>query len=190
MKDYNAIKWNDFVYYDETSPTFLRWKIERRSGKGGIRLMKAVGEVAGYMNGDGYLSTKLFGSLYKNHRIVWCLFHNHIDHKLQIDHIDGDRGNNKIENLRLVTRTVNNRNSTVSRNNTTGVTGVSLMSNNDGNFYYTAHWQNLDGGFKQKYFSIDKLGETEAFRLACEYRTRMIKELNEQGAGYTERHGT
>jgi hypothetical protein len=39
-------------------------------------------------------------------------------------------------------------------------------------------------------FSISKLGNDEAFRQACEYRAKMIAELNEQGANYTERHGT
>jgi hypothetical protein len=35
-----------------------------------------------------------------------------------------------------------------------------------------------------------KYGKEEAFRLAVEWRAARIKELNEQGAGYTERHGT
>ena len=39
-------------------------------------------------------------------------------------------------------------------------------------------------------FTISKYGEQEAFRLAYEWREQKIKELNEQGAGYTERHGT
>lgn len=31
--------------------------------------------------------------------------------------------------------------------------------------------------------------KNEAFRLACDYRVRMIEELNSDGAGYTEHHG-
>lgn len=56
--------------------------------------------------------------------------------------------------------------------------------------YYVAHWCDIDGEYQGKYFSIDKLGESEAFRLACEYRQQRIEELNAQGAGYTARHGT
>ena len=39
-------------------------------------------------------------------------------------------------------------------------------------------------------FSVEKHGNEEAFRLACEWRSEQIRLLNEQGAGYTERHGT
>lgn len=45
--DYNAIKWEDLVYYDETSPTFLRWKVERRGGAHRQVLHKRVGDIAG-----------------------------------------------------------------------------------------------------------------------------------------------
>jgi hypothetical protein len=36
-----------------------------------------------------------------------------------------------------------------------------------------------------KSFPIDDHGETEAFRLACEYRKQMIEKLNSEGAGYS-----
>ena len=36
---------------------------------------------------------------------------------------------------------------------------------------------------------LKKYGKEEAFRLAVEWRAARIKELNNQGAGYTERHG-
>jgi hypothetical protein len=43
---------------------------------------------------------------------------------------------------------------------------------------------------KSKAFSCLKYGDEEALRLALEWRDKTIKEINEQGAGYTERHGT
>lgn len=40
-----------------------------------------------------------------------------------------------------------------------------------------------------KTFSISKYGEKESFRLACEYRSKMIESLNANGAGYASTHG-
>lgn len=191
MDKYNAINWSDYVYYDETSPSFLRWKVDRRGGKVGQILVKAAGEDAGSSVGNyGYFQMGLFGVRYLNHRVIWVLFHGSIDPEMQIDHKDGNRGNNSIDNLRLVTSDINSRNQSVHCNNTTGATGVSRMSTNKGRYhYYIAHWNAFNGKQKQKCFSILKLGELEAFRLACEYRQQIIGELNSQGAGYTERHG-
>lgn len=38
-------------------------------------------------------------------------------------------------------------------------------------------------------FSCNKYGHEQAFQLACQWREQKIAELNEQGAGYSERHG-
>lgn len=43
-----------------------------------------------------------------------------------IDHINHNKEDNRWENLREVTRTENNRNVPISKNNTTGITGISL----------------------------------------------------------------
>ena len=58
-----------------------------------------------------------------------------------------------------------------------------------GYFRYRAMGMTLNGEKKTKSFSCNLLGEEQAFKLACEYREQNIRELNEQGAGYTERHG-
>ena len=51
------------------------------------------------------------------------------DTSLQVDHIDHDRLNNRIENLRLVTNSINGKNTKMHKNNTTGVTGVTFDKN-------------------------------------------------------------
>lgn len=43
------------------------------------------------------------------HQIVWRVYHGDVPEGLEIDHIDGDKGNNRIENLRLVTHAENIR---------------------------------------------------------------------------------
>ena len=69
------------------------------------------------------------------------------------------------------------------KNSSTSVTGVLKEG-----ACFRATWRENDKP-KSKRFSINRLGHEEAFRLACEYREQKIRELNEQGAGYTERHG-
>lgn len=186
---YNSINWHEYVYYDETSPTFLRWKVDRRVGPSRSAVKRAAGDVAGGVDKVGYAIIVLNRKSYRAHRVIWCLFQGTIDPELQIDHVDGDKSNNNIENLRLVTRTTNQRNRNSQYNSSTGVNGVSLSTDGKGYRYYVSSWRSIHGKCKQKCFSILKLGEAEAFRLACEHRKRIIEELNSQGAGYTNRHG-
>lgn len=184
MADCNEIEWDKWVYYDEASPTFLRWKVDRYGGKGSI--IKVSGSPAGGITKYGYTRTKLFGSIYFNHRIIWTMLKGTITGGVQVDHIDGCRSNNIIDNLRLVSPSVNSRNMSSNGHNSSGVVGVRLRK--DG--YYSARWNDLNGKQKEKLFSISKLGEVVAFELAREYRKQIIEELNDLGAGYTERHGT
>lgn len=75
--------------------------------------------------------------------------------------------------------------------NTSGVVGVSRATDKrNGIQSWRAQWNDLSGTMKMKSFSCNKYGDTEAFQLACEHRGAMIQKLNQQGAGYTGRHGT
>ncbi|AJA73450.1 homing endonuclease [Shigella phage SHSML-45] len=96
--DFNEV--NENVYYDESSPSFLRWKIS----KPGVK----AGSVAGTLNQTGYYDVMINGELYKAHRLIWVLFNKEINPDLDIDHkIISYPVNNDINNLRLVTHAVN-----------------------------------------------------------------------------------
>jgi hypothetical protein len=82
------------------------------------------GDIAGGLRPKGYLEVHIDGKNYRVHRIVYYMHHGHIDDTMQIDHIDGNRANNRIENLRLVTNSQNGHNRKISKNNTSGVKGV------------------------------------------------------------------
>ncbi len=69
-----------------------------------------IGAKAGSLSSNGYIGLRFNNVDYKMHRIIWCYHFGQIANKLQIDHIDGNRANNKIENLRLATCSQNSSN--------------------------------------------------------------------------------
>jgi hypothetical protein len=61
------------------------------------------------------------------HRVAYQLYHNLETIQGVIDHLDQNKTNNKIVNLRLTTRAENNRNLAMRRSNKSGVSGVYLL---------------------------------------------------------------
>lgn len=188
------IDWNEWFYYDENSPSCLRWKVDIYSGGGngkilGRKLAEAGGIAGSLRNNTGYYSVRLHNKSYSCHRVIWeLLYEVEIPCSQHIDHIDGVKENNKVWNLRLVTSITNSRNRKLSSNNNSGCNGVAIKWNGS-SWCCVARWKPLDSKEKSKAFSINKLGIMVAFRDAVIHRQKMIEELNSQGAGYTERHG-
>lgn len=86
--------------------------------------MNRAGEVAGTRTGIGYVRVSVDGKLYLAQRLVWLYVHGNLPAG-DIDHIDGDKQNNKLENLREVSRSVNMQNVASARvNNKSGLLGV------------------------------------------------------------------
>lgn len=73
-----------------------------------------AGKIAGKANRDGYLSIKLKGKFFLAHRLIWLL-HNGNWPQYEIDHLNGDPRDNRIENLRDVPHSVNMHNMAVHR---------------------------------------------------------------------------
>jgi len=71
---------------------------------------------------SGHLSAGLFGKTVLAHRVIWKMIHG--EEPNIIDHINGDPADNRLVNLRNVSQVENGQNSKLSRNNTSGVTGV------------------------------------------------------------------
>lgn len=82
--------------------------------------------VAGTYGGakDGYSRVGIKGKIYLEHRIIMVLCFGHIPENAEIDHINHVRDDNRLVNLRFVTRRDNQRNKSVSSKSTTGITGV------------------------------------------------------------------
>jgi len=82
----------------------------------------------GTVTKSGYVVVWDGEKLVPAHRLIWQNSHGLAPEHLDIDHINGCKSDNRIENLRLVTRSQNNQNVRLARvdNQTSGVKGVSL----------------------------------------------------------------
>ena len=114
IRDY-AISYLDVACADGQ----IRWK--KRPPRSRI----SVGDIAGSIDKDGYRRISLKGRPYVSSRIAW-LVHKGAFPKGQIDHINNDVSDNRIENLRDVTSKQNSYNRRKPCSNTSGYKGVTF----------------------------------------------------------------
>jgi hypothetical protein len=107
------------------------------------------------------------------HRAAWCLYHGEWPAGV-IDHINGDKTDNRIENLRCVTPSINSRNMKKFKHNTSGIAGVCWHKASN-------KWRAIvTVGGRQKSLGVFSDKDDAAKAVA-----RSRREL-----GFTERHGT
>jgi len=82
-----------------------------------------VGGQQGSLTLDGYLELRIHDKLYKAHRLAWLWVYGYFPENL-IDHKNGDKLDNRIDNLRETTKACNSQNSKIYCTNTTGYKGV------------------------------------------------------------------
>lgn len=81
-----------------------------------------IGDRAGYTTKHGYRKVMINGKQLYEHRVIFFMHNGYMPK--EIDHIDGNKLNNKIENLREVTHSQNAMNVKKLVTNTSGVKGV------------------------------------------------------------------
>jgi hypothetical protein len=83
----------------------------------------AKGTTAGYKTSEGYSCITINYKPYRSHRLAWLYTHGEFP-KDQIDHINGVKDDNRIENLRDVDGFINHKNKKLFKSNKSGITGV------------------------------------------------------------------
>jgi len=113
----NQSELKELISYDSDSGVFT-WKV-RRGGSANS------GAIAGKLSSHGYIDIQVNKKLYKAHRLAWLYVHGEwpSDH---MDHINHVRDDNRIVNLRIVTRCENHKNKSLYSSNTSGVAGVHM----------------------------------------------------------------
>jgi len=109
-----------FEYAPEIGGTCIRWKVDAYK-------KRTKGKMAGSPSQKGYWQIYVHGKKYYAHRVVFLLVHGRWPEG-QIDHINGDRSDNRIENLRECSVSENHENRGISNKNTSGFVGVSKCS--------------------------------------------------------------
>lgn len=112
----------ELLSYDLDSGVFT-WQVSKSN-------RAPVGSIAGTLN-NGYTQIQIDKKLYGAHRLAW--FYVYAVWPIGvIDHLDGDPSNNSFWNFRDVPQRINSRNNKLSKNNASGINGVSWSSDNRG----------------------------------------------------------
>ncbi len=118
MPDFTAEELRSLLSYDPETGAFTRLKSSR---------VDRIGQSAGARDTKGHVQIRVLGRLHLAHRLAWMWVHGQWP-ELQIDHINGNRSDNRVANLRLATSRQNaqNRRRAQADNKTSGLLGVSF----------------------------------------------------------------
>ena len=154
-----------FRYDPSTGELFYKQVSSNR-----VKIGSKVGKPSkshGYLNvGLGNLKMLLV------HKLILTMNGVEIPDDMEVDHKDGDRTNNKLNNLRVVTHGINMKNRKIGSNNTSGYFGIRIL--NSGRFSCKITSEGVE----------NNLGTVDTFEEALIIRKKAEKELN-----FSENHG-
>jgi len=142
---------NEIFHYEDGN---LIWKKK-------IAHNTIIGKIAGRTYDIGYKSIGLYGKEYMSHRLVFMFHHGYFPK--EVDHIDGNKSNNRIENLRPATHSENLKNQKIRTTNVSGHKNVGWVKREQ-------KWRvRITVNFKDKhigYFSDRELADLVAVEAA------------------------
>jgi len=125
-----------------------------------------LGKEAGFTYKSGYKGVSIKGKHYKMHRIIFLMHHGFLPKEL--DHINGDKSDNRIENLRPCDRMQNNQNKGKQKNNKTGYKCV----------YKARNKYRAIVTFKNKTYDFGYFNNAEdAYKIVEEFKQKNHKEF-------------
>lgn len=89
---------------------------------------RKTGDVAGHKKSNGYVDISISGKPYKAHRLIFLLHFKKVP--LNVDHMNGNNSDNRIENLRECNRFENMKNAKLRADNKAGIKGIHYNSRN------------------------------------------------------------
>lgn len=171
-----------YFYYDETSPSKLMHLVDKFTGATKAIKKASADSPAGTLNNTGYYLVSIQGSKFLAHRVVYCLISNSdLPADKVVDHVDGNRSNNTISNLRLISPSDNCRNKKHRLTNT----GYQSISNSEKKYHFQVSYV-LNFKSYSMYFSYTPKScknsrnhyssKEAAFAAALEYRNELVKQ--------------
>ena len=118
MRELTVDLLNHLFEYDKETGNLI-WKIKPSSRGHSVK----VGDIAGTLKSHGYICVGINYNSYRAHRLIFLMHKGYLPKT--IDHINGDKLDNRIENLRAATVGQNQHNRKTNANNTSGYKGVS-----------------------------------------------------------------
>lgn len=136
----------------------------------------------------GYIRISRDNNVIYMHIWIWEQIFGPIPIGYEVDHINGIKTDNRLDNLRCIPEAMQKRNMPKRSDNLSGVQGVSRWETTRRGNQKVLMWRavctNQTGKQVIKTFSISKYGEQQAFEMACVARKQMEKDF-----GYHPNHG-
>ena len=117
MRELTVDLLNHLFEYDKETGNLI-WKIKPSSRGHSVK----AGDIAGTLKSHGYLCVGINYNSYRAHRLIFLMHKGYLPKT--VDHINGDKLDNRIENLRAATIGQNQHNRKTNANNTSGYKGV------------------------------------------------------------------
>jgi hypothetical protein len=145
------------VSYNKLTGVFT-WALNK--GSRGV-----IGCVAGYLDNSGYIQIQIDGVKFRAHRLAWIYCYG--ESPEEIDHINGERSDNRMVNLRSVSRSANMKNKSIYKNNISGFVGVNYNKNQkkwisrikvDGKDIHIGSYKDKQDAVKARLKANDKYG--------------------------------